>query len=79
MSTSSSERDSHMPRRRSVVCSSCGTFLRARDTQCEVCGAWTARLKQAVFFKGLSVVAALLGALYVWHALQQFGATVAPH
>lgn len=68
-----------MPRRRSVVCSSCGTFLRARDTECGVCGAWTTRLKQMVFFKGLSVVAALLGALYVWHTLQQFGVDVAHH
>lgn len=68
-----------MPRRRSVVCPSCGTFLRARDTRCEVCNAWSPRVKQAVFFKGLSVVAALLCGLYVWHAVQQFGAAVVPH
>ena len=68
-----------MPRRRSVVCTSCGTFLRARDTKCEVCDTWTLRLKLAIFFKGLSVAAALLCALYVWHALQQFGASAAPH
>lgn len=68
-----------MPRQRYVVCSSCGTFLRARATECEGCGAWTARAKKDLMLRSVGVLGALLAALYIYSVIQGLGATLAPH
>ena len=68
-----------MPRRRTIVCQSCGTFVRARDTECEGCGAWTARAKRDLVLRGVGVLGALLAALYIYSVIQGFGATLVLH
>lgn len=67
-----------MPRQRYVVCSSCGTFLRACATECEGCGAWTARLKRDLILRGVGVLGAVLGALYIYSVVRGLGATLVP-
>lgn len=64
-----------MPRRRTIACPSCGTFVRARDTECEGCGAWTARAKRDLMLRGIGV----LGALYIYSVIRGLGATLGPH
>ena len=67
-----------MPRRRSVVCHSCGTFLRARDSSCESCGSWSPRAKRDFLFKALGLLMAVLGALYLYGVVRGFGAGLIP-
>jgi hypothetical protein len=68
-----------MARRRYILCSSCGTFLKARDTHCPGCGAWTAKAKREILGWGASILVALLGALYLYSTAVGLAPTFVPH
>lgn len=68
-----------MPRRRTIVCQSCGTFVRARDTECEGCGVWTARTKRDLMLRGVGVLGALLAGLYIYSVIRGLGTPLVPH
>ena len=68
-----------MPRRRTIVCQSCGTFVRARDAECEGCGAWTSRAQRELMLRGVGVLGALLAGLYIYSIIQGLGAMLVPH
>lgn len=68
-----------MPRRRTVVCSSCSFMLRKRDTECENCGAWTAYSKRRFLLATISAAAAVGCAFYIYSVVQGFGVALMHH
>lgn len=67
-----------MPHHRSVICSSCGTFLRARNSACGRCGAWTRQTKNGAILKALTVLTILVVGLYLLNSMDGLRAALSP-
>lgn len=59
-----------MPRRRTIACAHCGYLQLKRDVICDQCGRMTRRERNRWIAKAVGVLAVLIGAGFVWRAVQ---------